>query len=253
MGVKSGLTAAFVVDGPTRAAMIAENPECDEILKPFLNGRHVRRYFTDSKNLFLVYTYHGIDIQRYPAVEKHLRPFKNKLEKRATKQAWYELQQPQLRFAPLMNSPKIIFPDIATGPRFTLDTNAHYGANTVYFIPMADLILLAILNSTLATFYFRTVCAGLEDKNSVYLRFFGQYLEHFPVRMPEDKNTRSAIVSLVENMLSLQERLTQSPTPQEKRILQQQIEITDRQIDQLVYQLYTLTDGEIETVQSATT
>jgi hypothetical protein len=44
--------------------------------------------------------------------------------------------------------------------------------------------------------------------------------------------------------------LTKSGRPQD--VLQRQIEATDRQIDQLVYQLYGLTDAEIALVEAAT-
>jgi len=36
--------------------------------------------------------------------------------------------------------------------------------------------------------------------------------------------------------------------PQKKTVLQRQIDATDRQIDQLVYELYGLTDAEIQIV-----
>jgi len=45
--------------------------------------------------------------------------------------------------------------------------------------------------------------------------------------------------------------MAKSKTTQEKTVLQRQIEATDRQIDKLVYQLYELTDEEIEMVEAA--
>ena len=121
MGIKSGLTEAFIIGKQTRAEILASNPEADEIIKPFLNGRDVRRYRIEPQDSYLFYTYHGINIERYPAVEQYLKPFKEKLEKRATKQKWYELQQPQHKFKGYMDNPKIIFPDIAVASRFAFD------------------------------------------------------------------------------------------------------------------------------------
>lgn len=149
MGVKSGLTEAFVIDRALRDRLVSRNKKAAEILKPFVNGRDVRRYFLDPPEQFLIYTFRGVPIEKYPQIEKHLLPFKARLQQRATKQKWYELQQPQLRFAEYLNEPKIIFPDLATSPRFALDEAGHYGANTVYFIPGRDLFLLALLNSKL--------------------------------------------------------------------------------------------------------
>jgi len=42
------------------------------------------------------------------------------------------------------------------------------------------------------------------------------------------------------------------PLPQRREQIQREIEATDRQIDQLVYQLYGLTDEEIKIVEEAT-
>ena len=47
-------------------------------------------------------------------------------------------------------------------------------------------------------------------------------------------------------------KVREAKTPQAKRLLQQQIEVTDREIDRLVYELYRLTDKEIEIVEEAT-
>jgi hypothetical protein len=58
------------------------------------------------------------------------------------------------------------------------------------------------------------------------------------------------MVALVETMLALHKRLPAAHTPQEKDMLQRQIETTDRQIDRLVYDLYSLTTEEIAIVEA---
>ena len=249
MGIKSGLTEAFVIDAETRADILRRNPKAAEIIKPFLNGRDVRRYQINYNDQHLIYTYHGVDIGKYPAVETHLKPFRDKLLKRATKQEWYELQQPQYKFAKFMDGPKIIFPDIATAPRFALDEAGYYGSNTTYFIPRRDLYLLGLLNSRLATVYFSKTCAGLEGKNEIYLRFFGQYLEGFPVQVANQRDQHSRMVSLVESMLALNKQLAAAKTPHEQESIKRHIDATARQIDKLVYELYGLMDEEIKIVE----
>ena len=246
MGIKSGLSEAFMIDAETRSKILQANPETAEIIKPFINGRDIRRYALEPKNIFLIYAYHGVNISEYSSLENHLKPFKERLIKRATKQEWYELQQPQYAYVKYFESPKIVFPDIAITPRFVLDENCFYGSNTMYFIPKRDLYLLGLLNSKLAYFYFRTVCAGLEGKNITYLRFFGQYLENFPVILPL-KNAHDRMVSLVERMLALHKQTAQ--TPQEQEMLQREIAATDAHIDRLVYELYGLTEDEIRIVE----
>jgi len=59
------------------------------------------------------------------------------------------------------------------------------------------------------------------------------------------------IAQLTETMLNLHKRLQSAALPQEKTRLQRQIAAADRQIDQLVYELYDLTPEEIHIVEEA--
>ncbi len=53
-------------------------------------------------------------------------------------------------------------------------------------------------------------------------------------------------------MLDLNKQLAEAKAPQTKTVLQRQIETINKQIDQLVYKLYDLTDEEIKIVESET-
>jgi hypothetical protein len=256
MGIKTGLTEAFVINSETRKKILDINPNAQVIIKPFLNGKNIRRYVLASDDIFLIYTYHGIKIDGYPAIIEHLKQYSSKLKNRATKQEWYELQQPQFNYKSQLDNPKIVFPDIAKGPRFYLDTEGSYCSNTVYFIPLEDPYLLGLLNSKVGFFYFRNKCAGLEGKNEIYLRFFGQYLKDFPVRTinfsdPADKVLHDRMVTLVTQMLDLNKKLQDARLEQEKTLLARQIEATDASIDKLVYELYGLTEEEIRIVEAS--
>ena len=54
-------------------------------------------------------------------------------------------------------------------------------------------------------------------------------------------------------MLDLHNHLAAAKAAHAKTAIQRQIDATDRQIDQLVYELYGLTDDEIRIVEQATT
>lgn len=54
-------------------------------------------------------------------------------------------------------------------------------------------------------------------------------------------------------MLHVPRRLSEMRSPVPKTATQRQVDATDRQIDQLVYELYDLTDDEIRIVEEATT
>ncbi len=61
-----------------------------------------------------------------------------------------------------------------------------------------------------------------------------------------------ALTSLVDTMLNLHKKFAAENTPQRREQVQREIDATDRQIDQLVYQLYGLTDDEIRIVEEGT-
>jgi hypothetical protein len=253
-GIVSGLTKAFIVNASAYKQLLESDQHSSEILLPVLNGRDIRRFHIDWPKQYLIYTRHGTDLKRYPAIAAHLKPYKAELENRATQQEWFELQQPQAKFFDLMRSPKIVFPDIAISTRFALDDKGFLGTNTTYFIANDDRYLLGLLNSRLGNFYFKDACAGLEGKNETYLRFFGQYLEKFPIRVIDPKNpadlaARDRLVALVEEMLALHQKRTTVKNPPEQAALDAQISATDTQIDRLVYTLYGLTEEEIRIVE----
>jgi hypothetical protein len=76
------------------------------------------------------------------AILEHLSPFRQRLESRATEQAWYELQQPQYRYVQMMDRPKIIYPDIAKSCRFTIDRSGCLCKDTTFALPVEDFALL---------------------------------------------------------------------------------------------------------------
>jgi hypothetical protein len=257
-GVVSGLSKAFVIGAETYQSLVQEDPGVREIIVPVLNGRDIRRFHFEWPENHLIYTYHGIDVARHKGLLNYLAPFRKQLEDRATKQEWFELQQPQQRFVDFMKGPKIIFPDIAKQTRFALDTAGHFGTNTTYFIPGADLGLLGLLNSRFAQFYFQQVCAGLEGQDGVYLRFFGQYLENFPVPQAEDLKLGrgeevKSLCQLVESVIQANQSRTATQTAHERSAIDRHIAVIERKIDQLVYGLYGLTDDEVRLVETATT
>ena len=75
------------------------------------------------------------------------------------------------------------------------------------------------------------------------------YLIDFSVA--SDKAAHDRMVELVEVMLGLHKRLGEARTPDAKQRIQRQITATDKQIDNLVYELYGLTEEEIGIVEEA--
>ncbi|MBN1814559.1 MAG: hypothetical protein JXA14_22155, partial [Anaerolineae bacterium] len=68
---------------------------------------------------------------------------------------------------------------------------------------------------------------------------------------PADAALHDKTVALVERMLALHRKLAAATLPADKRLYQRQIDATDAQIDALVYELYGLTEEEIEIVEAS--
>lgn len=203
-GVKTGYNAAFVIDREVRDELLAADRRNSEVIRQLVVGDDVRKWHIQQADRWLLYMYHGVDAQRYDAVIAHLLPHRERLEKRATKQKWYELQQPQMRYVSALEQPKVVFPDIAKEPRFALDTTSAFVGNTVYFIPVNDLYLLSILNSKVMWMYAkeRLTVLGDADKGG-RLRFFRQFVEQMPIPDAPTKE-RKRLTALARKCLDAQ-------------------------------------------------
>ena len=191
-GVVTGLNKAFVIDKKTKEYLISQDNSCEEIIKPLLAGDDVRRFEVNFRETFLIYTYHGIDIDRYEAIKKHLNPLKSKLEARVTKQEWYELQQPQFAFTKFFSQPKIIYPKLGKVSRFAFDKNSMFPSDTVFTIPKADWYLLAVLNSSSVWKYLKGLCSVLGDEEKGgRLIMHTIYIEKIPIPNASDDERKT--------------------------------------------------------------
>ncbi|HEY4848295.1 MAG TPA: N-6 DNA methylase, partial [Methylocella sp.] len=110
-GIVTGLNEAFIVSRERRDELVARDARSAELLVPFLRGENIKRWRVESEDLFLINIPKGkVKIENFPAIRDHLLPFKPALEARATKQEWFELQQAQLAYQPIMKNRKLIWP-----------------------------------------------------------------------------------------------------------------------------------------------
>jgi type I restriction-modification system DNA methylase subunit len=153
-GIKTGLNEAFIVSRERRDELVARDLRSAELLVPFLRGENIKRWRIESEDLFLINIPKGkVRIDDYPAIRDHLLPLKDKLEARATKQEWFELQQAQFAYQPRMATHKIIYGHFAKDRVFAFDREGYFSNDKSYFIPNANIGLLGLLNSKLAWFF----------------------------------------------------------------------------------------------------
>ena len=107
--------------------------------------------------------------------------------------------------------------------------------------------LIGILNSRLISFFYKqqAVKSGRKIFPKVVVKDLGQ----FPV--PDVLTKQDRMIPLVESMQALHKELAAAKSNAQKGIMQRQIRATDREIDQLVYQIYGLTNQEIALIEDA--
>ncbi|MGH6846776.1 MAG: hypothetical protein ACREC0_04840, partial [Methylocella sp.] len=116
-------------------------------------------------------------IDDFPAIRDHLLPFKDKLEARATKQEWFELQQAQLAYQPIMKKRKLIWPHFQATASFCMDDTSVYLNNKAFFISDPPFEELGFLNSKPAWFLLAHLA---RIKRGGYLEAEAQYVEQLP-------------------------------------------------------------------------
>lgn len=203
-GVKSGLKEAFIVNRFTYQQLIANDPRSAELLKPFLEGKDLKSWRIDARDLWLIYIpKNAVDIEDYPAIKNHLSPYRKALEKRATKQEWFELQQAQANYAEAMSKPKIGYVDLSDRPNFSMDSTGSFYDNTAYFIPSDDWYLLALLSSSSLWFYARGLATAYRGG---FFRLFSQYMEVLPIPVAPQKIRQNLIALAQETQKAAEER-----------------------------------------------
>ena len=267
-GIKTGLNEAFVIDKETRNRLISEDRKSAEIIKPFLLGRNIKRYQSPLIEQYLIFIPKGWTREKventsdawnwlcksYPSIANHLSSFADAARKRYDKgDYWWELRA--CEYYNEFEKSKIIYPNICKRPEFTFDKGGLYTNQKCFIIPLPDKYLLGLLNSKFNFFLFRSILPKL--RGDFYEPSY-VFFKSFPIRKidisdPTDKARHDRMVELVDQMLELHKQLTSARTDHDKTVILRQIDATDRQIDQLVYELYGLTDEEIKIVEESST
>jgi len=230
-GVKTGLNKAFILTAE-QSRKLCQDPHAKEIIKPFIRGKDIGRWTVRPTEAWLIYTYHGVDIKKYPLIEEHLRQYKAELERRATRQAWYELQQPQYRYSLLFAKPKIVYQDISRTFAFAYDKKGSYCGDTTFVLPTPSLAVIGILQSSAVKWWVHTD-QGVPFGG--FLRLKAQYMQRCPI--PAMTGLQESILSrLVEYILWLYEDGTESLPLEEGRALV--AGYFERWLNALAYELF---------------
>ena len=239
-GITTGLNEAFVIDGATRDALIAKDPKSEDIIKPVLRGRDVQRYRAQWAGRWLIDTHNGngnvshVNIERYPAVKAHLDCYFPKLERRQDKgRTPYNLRN--CAYHEEFAKEKLIWMDLTGKGRVALDDRSMFSVDTTFFMAGRSLkYLCAALNSTLATWFMKNT-ALTSDMGVTRWKAFT--VEAIPIPKISAESQRP-FVELVDKILEAKDAGPAADTSE-----------LEAEIDQLVYDLYGLTEEEIAAVE----
>ncbi|MGC9003072.1 MAG: TaqI-like C-terminal specificity domain-containing protein, partial [Dictyoglomus sp.] len=155
------------------------------------------------------------------------------------------LQRWAADYYPEFEKEKIVWQEIVSEPSFAYDDTKIYCEATSFIMTGENLkYILGLLNSKPVSFFFRTYYAGggLGSKGYRYKKFS---LEKVPIPLitSENQDKVREIEKKVNDILNL----VKSDNYDNDKEKQNEVARLEKEIDQLVYQLYDLTNEEIKT------
>jgi len=258
-GVLTGYNDAFIIDTQTRNRILAnckdeeERKRTEEIIKPVLRGRDIERYRYKWAGLWIICTFPSkkIDIEQYPALKEYLASFGERLlqdgkpgHRKKTPHKWYETQD-NIAYYPEFEKEKIVWQEMSLEPSFAYDYKKFYTLQTAYIMTVENLkFILGLLNSKISKWYMQNLAYSLSEGAQ---RWIKQYVEQIPLPpiTPQTQHLADQIVQKVQEILTL----TQSSDFEDSQEKQEKVKELEREIDQLVYKLYGLTEEEIRVVE----
>jgi hypothetical protein len=253
-GVSPDLKEAFIVNRKTAKKW---NLEKQYLRKVLTGGKHLKRYIITQPDLLLIYTDRKTDFSKIPNIRAYISQFRNKItckEVKKKKHSLYALHRSRNENI-FLKDKKLL--GVITEDRISvaLDNTQLFATDGLYLFGVREDIsieyVIGILNSKLFVHIYRLLAM---EEQRVLAQVKPTLISELPIRRIDfsdkaDKQRYDRMVSLVETMLDLQKKAAEMKAGHEKTVVERQIAATDRQIDQLVYELYGLTDEEIAIVE----
>ena len=285
-GLQTGMDAVFLLtrvsgepDDNTITVTSAADPEPFTIetaaVRRVVKGAvDLRRYYIESSQRYVLFPYIVQDdaeiieprefSTQLPLAWSYLNRHAKRLRDKKKPGEWYAFRRRNYDLRD--GTPRLLVPSISRRACFVSDPRGDYhfvgsggGGGGGYGVyprnkTMSLSFLLGVLNSS-----FLDWLAKLSNSRfgNGYYSFNRQYIEPLPICAkangePLHERIHGRIVILVEQMLTLHEARRSAMTAHHKTSIQRQIDATDAEIDQLVYELYGLTTEEIRIVEEAT-
>ena len=242
-GIKTALNEAFIIKKQLSNA---------EVLKPVYEGKDIKKWntplpfkwlilFKDKSTMKKFGPLNAEEAEKkmqnhYPEIFDHLLPFKEKALQRSDQgEYWWELRS--CAYNDLFGKPKIIFPNLQNTNKFSFDDTGTFLNAPSVFLPGEDKCLLGILNSKIIWYYLKSICVV---RSGGFIEVKPQYFEQIPI--PEiPYATKQLITEKVDQIITNKKSNPSTDTSN-----------LESEIDRQVYELYGLTEEEINIVESST-
>lgn len=242
-GILTGLNEAFVIDGVKRKELIDADPKCEDLIKPLLRGRDIQKYNADFEDLWVIGTFPAkkIDIEIYPSLKKYLTSFGKVIEqsgekwiengvkksaRKKTNNKWFETQD-SIAYWEDFEKPKMIYPAMTKFLNFVYDEEGYLGNDKIFILTGEQIEwLVCFFNSKLWAYCFRDnfpeLLGGTRELRKVFM---------------EEIKVKKVDETIIDKCKDYINRFKKG----EKSVM--------LEIDNLVYELYRLTEEEIRIVE----
>lgn len=175
-GIKTGFNDAFIISEQTRQDLIKDDPKSEEIIRPLLRGRDIKKYKCDFADLYLLYVPWHFPLQndskitgasveaekafclQYPAVYSHLLKYKQQLQNRnkaetGIRYEWYALQRWGANYWEDFSKQKIVWKRVGSITRFCFDNSGALALDSTCFATGENIkFLVCYLNSKIGKY-----------------------------------------------------------------------------------------------------
>ncbi|MDZ4678828.1 MAG: TaqI-like C-terminal specificity domain-containing protein [Saprospiraceae bacterium] len=242
-GIKTAFNEAFIIDEQLKDNLIEQDSINSELIKPILRGRDLKKYSHEFAGYYLINAHNGIkkinllriDIQKdYPTIFAYLETFQPKVAQRQDMgDHWSNLRN--CAYLGDFEKPKIVWGEISDKPKFSYDEEGYYAEATTFLLTGEKLkYLLAILNSRVSEWYFNQISTTTGMGTNRWKKY---KIELLPIKIPT-VDQESKITILVDQILAQKRDNPKADTSE-----------LEREIDELVYGLYGLTEEEIKIIE----
>ena len=231
-GVLTGYNEAFIISTEKRNEILSncltadERSRTEELIRPILRGRDIKRYGYDWAGLWLIYIPWHFPYQfdssitgasekaerafkeQYPAVYAHMLQYKEPLSKRnkaetGIRYEWYAMQRWGAKYWDDFRRPKVIYPETTQGAYFAFDESGFYIDKTCFMLISNNSEYLQLtLSSKLFAYSYKNIFSSVELGEHGY-----QYNKHalikVPIKIPNAKIKLSLNNNLDEQIYEL--------------------------------------------------